>query len=265
MATCLGRPRLVRHLSRLLLAAYTLGIMVVVVWDRPPLRWAMQGSGPSASRGNGSGAAMPWLRTLHFIRLKTEQPDEGLRTWRDLHPTWNLKVWSEAVVAQQFPDLPLESLVSNGGLRHALRFRILAEFGGIYIDKDITAIQPLDELLRHVQDIGGQAFSVCRELNQYHPTVSQRPVAPPPGVLHGRKCHRLDDAVIGAPKGDPVMMRAYVSVLDNARKSTAGRSDVATMMWTRLMRHSHELGEHPHWRVLASRTFLASGVSAGGL
>ena len=234
------------------------------MWARQPPRRVMQGSGSSSHGSNRSvAAATPWPRTLHFIRWKTEQPDEALRSWRELHPTWNLTVWSEALVAQQFPDLPLESVVSNGSLRHALRFRILAEFGGIYIDEDITAIRPLDELLRHVQDSGGQAFSVCRELNQYHPNVRQRPLPPPPGVLHGRKCHRMDDAVIGAPKGDPVMMRAYVSALDNAHKSTAGRSDVATMMWTRLMRHSHELGEHPHWRVLASRTFFGIGCVCG--
>ena len=173
MATCLDRPRLDRRLGRLLLAAcllHALGSMIM--WARQPPRRVMQGSGPSSHGSNRSvAAATPWPRTLHFIRWKTEPPDEALRSWRELHPTWNLTVWSEALVAQQFPDLPLESLVSNGSLRHALRFRILAEFGGIYIDKDITAIRPLDELLRHVQDNWGQAFSVCRELNQYHPNV----------------------------------------------------------------------------------------------
>ena len=152
MATCLDRPRLVRRLGRLLLAAcllHALGSMIM--WARQPPRRVMQGSGPSSHGSNRSvaaatpwpsgpsshgsnrsvAAATPWPRTLHFIRWKTEQPDEALRSWRDLHPTWNLTVWSEALVAQQFPDLPLESLVSNGSLRHALRFRILAEFGGI--------------------------------------------------------------------------------------------------------------------------------------
>ena len=205
------------------------------------------------------------LSHLHFVWPSGAFPSaaQNIDGWKALHPSWRVTVWSEADIAQQFSDLPR----AGSALSHVLRFRILAEFGGIIVDPDITAVRPLDELLRQVQDSGGQAFSVCRELNQYHPIQSQRPVAPPPGVFHGRKCHRMDDAVIGAPKGDPVIKRAFADAMNMNKTNNSPpleeRADAGAMMWTRLLGHNLQQDERTHWRVLASRTFFGNGCIRG--
>jgi len=192
-------------------------------------------------------------------------------------------VWTVDVISRQLPGLvtylnPARAPDRNPANRpqrisDLVRFKILFEFGGICIEPDIRALnKSLDELISVVQQDGGAAFSVCREVNQFHPDKTQRPMQPPPGVFHGesdllsRKCHRVDSAVICAPQGDGAIKQAYETAIvsmDAARSDDEFGSPAQdmTIAWTRILRERRARNQDAHWRILASRTFFGIGCT----
>lgn len=76
--------------------------------------------------------------------------------WRDLHPDWEYRLWSEG-------DLPLlhnqdlydraEELCPGfeGQLRSdVVRYELLLEYGGVWVDTDFECLRPIDGLLEDV-------------------------------------------------------------------------------------------------------------------
>lgn len=96
---------------------------------------------------------------LHQIWLGPKPcPLEAVQTWRDQHPGWEHVLWTEA----SLPTLQNQALFDAlHGVYHAqadvLRYEILQQFGGIYLDADSVCLRPLDDsFLQH-------DFWVCAE------------------------------------------------------------------------------------------------------
>ena len=104
-------------------------------------------------------------KTLHFIWLGPKPfPQESvknLRGWIDLHPGWRVKFWTDqerdlpdSLVEQSFfSDFPLKDLKEcyyhsdNFGERsEVLRYAILLDEGGVYVDHDVECLKPIDPL-----------------------------------------------------------------------------------------------------------------------
>ena len=229
-------------------------------------------SSPTSSQtSNSSVAAVP----QHHL--------DNIQTWRAANPAWTTRLWTVDAISRQLPGLvpylnPARAPDRNPANRlqrisDLVRFKILFEFGGICIEPDIRALnKSLDELISVVQEDGGAAFSVCREVNQFHPDKTQRPTEPPPGVFHGendflsKKCHRVDSAVIGAPQRDGAIKQASetaITSMDAARSDDEfdSRARDMTIAWTRILRERRERNEDAHWRILASRAFFGIGCT----
>jgi FkbM family methyltransferase len=88
-------------------------------------------------------------KTIHLTVSK--QPSsidkEVIARARDLHPTWEVKVWQDPVKKDgYFLEGYWEKTRSGAQFADLLRLDVLYRFGGVYIDGDLRLFRPLDEL-----------------------------------------------------------------------------------------------------------------------
>ena len=81
-------------------------------------------------------------------------PDDFQRygeTWREHHPEWEMPLWTD----DNLPELAHPGAFERG--RHhaeradVLRYEVLRQFGGVYVDTDVECLRPIDPLLEGVQ------------------------------------------------------------------------------------------------------------------
>lgn len=133
-------------------------------------------------------------RTLHFIWLgPTSFPAQAvsnIRGWIDLHPGWKVIFWTDYAVhapddrmqIRGFDMFPLNELTKcyyncdNFGERsHILRYAILIHEGGVYVDHDMTCVQPIESLCKANDFFCG--------LESLHESVLSSTVNPSPHFL----------------------------------------------------------------------------------
>jgi mannosyltransferase OCH1-like enzyme len=94
-------------------------------------------------------------RIIHRIWLGGERPrDESKHyeeTWRKHHPGWEIRLWTE----DDLPEFGLTDALKRG--RHhaeradVLRYELLNQFGGVYVDIDFECLRSLEPLLAEVE------------------------------------------------------------------------------------------------------------------
>lgn len=90
-------------------------------------------------------------KIIHQIWLgdQSKRPSKLMKTWIDKNPTWEYKLWTEVEVN----DLNLrckkqfEENVHLAGKADILRYELLFNFGGFFIDADSECIRPLEDFL----------------------------------------------------------------------------------------------------------------------
>ena len=90
-------------------------------------------------------------KLVHFIWLGSPLPSECeamVRTWRECHPDWIVKVWNDADAAAFGLENQRACDIANnyGEKSDIFRYEILYRFGGVYIDTDFECIKPFDNL-----------------------------------------------------------------------------------------------------------------------
>jgi mannosyltransferase OCH1-like enzyme len=91
-------------------------------------------------------------RKLHQIWLGGQLPDKWKKyteTWQRLHPSWEYKLWTDVdvdsiVITRK--DV-FDSAQNLGQKSDILRYEILRQQGGVYVDTDFECLKPLDDLL----------------------------------------------------------------------------------------------------------------------
>lgn len=98
-------------------------------------------------------------RVIHRVWLGGgELPAEALRweeTWRHHHPGWELRLWRDGDLTGLVPGEALARCRSASEQSNLVRYTVLAQFGGVYIDTDVECRRPLDPLLDGVEAFGG--------------------------------------------------------------------------------------------------------------
>jgi hypothetical protein len=93
---------------------------------------------------------------IHQIWIGTkpipEQYKKWQKSWQEKHPRWQYKLWTNIDVAQYTWSSRLLKLAYHNAVNYAaqadiLRFDILYQYGGVYIDIDTQALEPLDGLI----------------------------------------------------------------------------------------------------------------------
>lgn len=96
-------------------------------------------------------------RKLHVIWVgdDSKRPEKWIKTWRDNHPGWEVKVWGNAEydslpwTCKRQMDIFRDAAVWEG-VADIMRYEILHRHGGVYVDADSQSVRPLgDELLDH--------------------------------------------------------------------------------------------------------------------
>jgi FkbM family methyltransferase len=71
---------------------------------------------------------------------------------RELHPTWEVKVWQDPMQPDGYPLERYWSKANSGAqLSDLLRLDVLYKWGGVYLDADMRLLKPLDELASHFE------------------------------------------------------------------------------------------------------------------
>lgn len=121
-------------------------------------------------------------RLLHQVWLgdQSKRPVAWMDTWKAKHPEWEYKLWTDT----DFIDSPYTPLIDNcptfAGKSDIIRYLLLYEYGGVYVDADSECLEPLDDLLDN------EAF--CSWENEYATT----------GLMLG--------AFMGSIKGNPFFL-----------------------------------------------------------
>lgn len=101
-------------------------------------------------------------KTIHQIWIGPAMPEHIGRmteSWRQLHPDWDYKLWTEAEIADlQMRNQTLYDRAERYALpgrteqfrSDILRYEILATYGGVYVDADFQCLKPIDALLEGV-------------------------------------------------------------------------------------------------------------------
>lgn len=144
-------------------------------------------------------------RTIHFIWLgpKAFPPNsvENVRTWIAQNPTWTVKFWTDrkraapcsgmqVIDVADFSFTTLKRCYDEsenwGEKSDVLRFEILMQEGGVYVDHDANCLKPFDALHR------GYDFYCCLEA-PHEPFVG--------------RCITCGNGVIGAREGHPTIAK----------------------------------------------------------
>lgn len=93
-------------------------------------------------------------KKIHQIWLGSTIPDkynEWRESWKRFNPDWEYRLWTDADLKESevyITDWKLFNSIQNMGQKSDyLRYHILYQFGGLYIDTDYECLKPFDKLL----------------------------------------------------------------------------------------------------------------------
>lgn len=130
--------------------------------------------------------------TFHFIWLGPkdlpEESKKNIASWLKKHPHWSAKLWTdkdrgcdlpgvETVLITEYPfrDLSPEYYEADnyGEKSQILRYEILFDEGGVYIDHDVACVQPFDPLMQKYDFFAGlEPLSVTYLSSSVYPSTS---------------------------------------------------------------------------------------------
>jgi mannosyltransferase OCH1-like enzyme len=93
-------------------------------------------------------------KRLHLIWVgdDAKRPRQSIDSWTNKHPTWEFRLWGNAELdgIQWKAKRQIELFRASGhweGVADLMRYEILHEHGGVYVDADATSVRPLDDWL----------------------------------------------------------------------------------------------------------------------
>lgn len=86
-----------------------------------------------------------------------DQYAEFGESWRRHHPDWELRLWTDdELPALSCPD-GFQRCRNFGEASDVLRYEVLAQFGGVYVDTDVECLRPIDPLIEDVSAFAAYA------------------------------------------------------------------------------------------------------------
>lgn len=89
-------------------------------------------------------------RIIHFTvpEKLTSVQAQTIERARELHPTWEIKVWQDPMRPDGYPLEKYWPKANSGAqLSDLLRLDVLYKWGGVYVDSDLLLLKPLDDLI----------------------------------------------------------------------------------------------------------------------
>ena len=164
LLTCIGG---VANLSWAALTMTTVGSALAS--NAALLTWSLLRRDTDTIPNSGSSNSIPPI--LHFVWVSTKIQTENntlsdmaqgaVASWRYLYPDWTVLVWDNHRVRRHYPSMVEGVLAKCDNTAHmsdVLRYAILEEMGGVYLDADTYGVHRLPGWL-----LQEDAFSVCQE------------------------------------------------------------------------------------------------------
>ncbi|MGI9659416.1 MAG: glycosyltransferase family 32 protein [Gaiellaceae bacterium] len=136
-------------------------------------------------------SSTPTPRTIHQTWRDANVPEHWLgyqQTWREHHPDWEYRLWTDAdnaeFVRSAFPEFwhVYQELPFDIQRVDSVRYLILLELGGLYADLDTECLQPFDALAATSNFAAAEEPDTHNEWAQAeHPMVSNAIMLAPPG------------------------------------------------------------------------------------
>ena len=79
--------------------------------------------------------------------LKNEYNKKCIKQWRNLHPTWNVRVLNYDQALELIPDLKKTNHLKVQHRSDYLRLALLEKYGGVWVDASVYPIMKLDDWL----------------------------------------------------------------------------------------------------------------------
>lgn len=193
----------------------------------------------------------PHLRVAsHELNPKKAKALQVSREWMVHFPPdkYKLMFWTDREVRIHFPNLvPLLSRISvSAWISDVLRYFILYEFGGVYLDTDVLPVHNFTSLLAEFDS----SITVC-----------QVPCSPPtdsdPEIEGITSCESVINAIIAVPRGHPTVRcasersKAYTALsVKEGRGWDYWVDSTGPGLWTSCVNSRGQI------TVLPSRTFL---------
>lgn len=70
-----------------------------------------------------------------------------MATWRDMNPAWDYMLWTEANLPKLSTRRHFQRMKQLPGKADILRYEVLRQFGGFFIDADSESLKPLPDFL----------------------------------------------------------------------------------------------------------------------
>ncbi len=139
-------------------------------------------------------------RIIHRIWLgKNPMPEDFVawgRTWEQHHPGWEFRLWTDDNLPQLRNARLLDALKSYSGKSNVIRYEILSQFGGVYVDTDFECLRNIEPLLNDVECFAG----VCKDVK-----------------FENGRFPLANTAIIGCVPGHPFMEDLVANIEANVR------------------------------------------------
>ncbi len=88
-------------------------------------------------------------KIIHQIWVgdQSKRPDSLIQTWIDMNPSWEHRLWTDANLPELINSEQYNSMNELAGKADILRYELLFNHGGFFIDADSECILPLDDEL----------------------------------------------------------------------------------------------------------------------
>lgn len=92
-----------------------------------------------------------------------EAAKEMRETWRRCHPDWEMRLWTK----DNLPPIQNQALYysrrNTGHRADVLRYELMYQFGGVYVDMDMECRKSIDDLIPNCEGFAGRV-KPCREV-----------------------------------------------------------------------------------------------------
>ncbi len=88
-------------------------------------------------------------KVIHQIWIgnQNKRPSKMMQTWIDKNPSWEYMLWSEDNIPTLINNKHFRNMREYSGKADILRYELLLNYGGFYIDADSVCLKPLEDWL----------------------------------------------------------------------------------------------------------------------
>lgn len=85
---------------------------------------------------------------------------EMIAKWRQHHPEWDMRLWTRDNLPPLQNQALYDAFKNTGHRADILRYELMYQFGGVYVDIDMECQKPLDDLIKNCEGFAGRTEPV---------------------------------------------------------------------------------------------------------